>query len=118
WRASTTPNVSNPGEEAQGPVSTSIAGAMCAPSLTTFSRGWPALPPRPQPQAHVRSPLVFEPHNRALLTKMLQPPRGYSLSRAVGTTFTIDLATALNVPLSFAAHHQDDADDVGIIAAL
>lgn len=61
---------------------------------------------------------MFEPHNRALLTKMLQPPRGYSLSRAVGTTFTIDLATALNVPLSFAAHHQDDADDVGIIAAL
>ena len=61
---------------------------------------------------------MFEPHNRALLTKMLQPPRGYSLSRAVGTTFTIDLATALTVPLSFAAHNQAEADDVGIIAAL
>lgn len=61
---------------------------------------------------------MFEPHNRALLTKMLQPPRGYSLSRAVGTTFTLDLATALTVPLSFAAHNQAEEDDVGIIAAL
>lgn len=61
---------------------------------------------------------MFDPHNRALLTKMLQPPRGYSLSQAVGTTFTLDLATALTVPLSFAAHNQTEEDDVGIIAAL
>lgn len=61
---------------------------------------------------------MLSPHNRALLTKMLQPPRGYNLKQAVGTTFTLDLATALTVPLSFAAGDQSGEDDVGIIAAL
>ena len=61
---------------------------------------------------------MFEPHNRSLLTDSLQPPRGYELLQAVGTTFTLDLATALSVPLSFASKSLVSHHDLGIIAAL
>lgn len=61
---------------------------------------------------------MLEPNNRSLLTEMLQPPRGYSLAQAVGTTFTLDLATALSIPLSFASRNLAAHDDVGILAAL
>lgn len=61
---------------------------------------------------------MLEPHNRSLLTDQLQPPRGYQLVQAVGTTFTLDLATALTIPLSFASRNLADHDDLGIIAAL
>ncbi|MHA3683741.1 hypothetical protein ACXR2W_05745 [Leucobacter sp. HY1908] len=61
---------------------------------------------------------MFEPQNRSLLTDSLQPPRGYELVQAVGTTFTLDLATALAVPLAFASKNLAGHDDLGIIAAL
>ncbi|RJN32957.1 phospholipase D family protein [Nesterenkonia natronophila] len=61
---------------------------------------------------------MLDPNNRSLLTDMLQPPRGYVLSQAVGTTFTLDLASALTVPLSFASRIAPEQDDVGIIASL
>lgn len=61
---------------------------------------------------------MLEPHQRSLLTEQLQPPRGYELVQAVGTTFTLDLSTALGVPLSFASRNFSDHEDLGIIAAL
>lgn len=61
---------------------------------------------------------LLEPGNRSLLTDLLQPPRGYTLNQAVGTTFTIDLASALTVPLSFTSRTMNLQDNVSIIAAL
>lgn len=61
---------------------------------------------------------MLEPQNRSLLTELLQPPRGYELTQAVATTFTLDLATALSIPLSFASRNLAAHDDLGIIAAL
>ena len=37
---------------------------------------------------------MLAPDNRALLLDALRPPPGYSLDRAVATTFTLDLETA------------------------
>ena len=54
---------------------------------------------------------MLEPQTRAALTEQLAPPPGYELVRAVGTTFTLDLATALTVPLCFASHRVSAADD-------
>ncbi len=59
---------------------------------------------------------MLEPDSRALLTDLLRPPRGYTLSHAVGTTFTLSLEMALLVPLSFAARATDD-DALGILDA-
>jgi hypothetical protein len=62
---------------------------------------------------------MLEPQTRAALTDMLHPPSGFSLSHAVATTFTLDLDTALTIPLSFAAHHVTaDEDQVGILDAV
>ncbi|BDZ39782.1 hypothetical protein GCM10025863_23960 [Microbacterium suwonense] len=62
---------------------------------------------------------MLEPQTRATLTEQLTPPTGYQLSHAVGTTFTLDLATALSVPLSFASHHvAADDDTIGILDAV
>lgn len=62
---------------------------------------------------------MLEPNNRMVLTEALQPPPGYQLSYAVGTTFTVDLASALSVPLSFASRTVSESDEqIGILAAL
>ncbi|WP_424467032.1 phospholipase D family protein [Pseudoclavibacter helvolus] len=62
---------------------------------------------------------MLEPQTRAALTEQLAPPPGYELVHAVGTTFTLDLATALTVPLSFASHRVSAADDqLGILNAI
>lgn len=61
---------------------------------------------------------MLEPDTRALLSEQLEPPRGFELVQAVGTTFTLDLATALSVPLSFASKGLVEQEDLGIIAAL
>ena len=42
---------------------------------------------------------MLAPDNRGLLLDALRPPPGHSLDRAVATTFTLDLETALMVPL-------------------
>jgi hypothetical protein len=47
---------------------------------------------------------MLAPDDRALLLDALRPPSGMRLERAVGTTFTLDLATALTVPLALAGH--------------
>ncbi|WP_068480471.1 phospholipase D family protein [Pseudoclavibacter helvolus] len=62
---------------------------------------------------------MLEPQTRAALTEQLAPPPGYELVHAVGTTFTLDLATALTVPLCFASHRVSAADDqLGILNAI
>lgn len=62
---------------------------------------------------------MLEPQTRAALTEQLKPPSGFTLSYAVGTTFTLDLATALTVPLSFASHHVSAEDDtIGVLDAV
>lgn len=62
---------------------------------------------------------MLEPQSRAALTEQLKPPTGFELSHAVGTTFTLDLATALAVPLSFASHRLSAQDDtLGVLDAI
>lgn len=62
---------------------------------------------------------MLEPQSRATLTEQLAPPSGFDLSYAVGTTFTLDLTTALSVPLSFASRHAVTSDDaLGVLDAL
>lgn len=54
---------------------------------------------------------MLHPESRAVLTEQLRPPSGYTLGHAVATTFTLDLETALVVPLSFAARQLAEAKD-------
>jgi hypothetical protein len=62
---------------------------------------------------------MLEPQTRVTLTELLRPPGGFSLSHAVGTTFTINLDTALAVPLSFAAQRVSSVDDpISILDAI
>ncbi|PWD51233.1 hypothetical protein C8046_11785 [Serinibacter arcticus] len=62
---------------------------------------------------------MLEPQTRAALTEQLAPPPGYTLSHAVGTTFTLDLATALTVPLSFASRRiSRDDGSLGVLDAV
>ena len=62
---------------------------------------------------------MLEPQSRAALTEQLKPPTGFELSHAVGTTFTLDLATALAVPLSFASHRLSvENDTLGVLDAI
>ena len=55
--------------------------------------------------------VMLAPDSRALLLDALRPPSGYSLDRAVATTFTLDLETALTVPLAFAGFRLDEQPD-------
>ena len=62
---------------------------------------------------------MLAPDNRALLLDALRPPPGHSLDRAVATTFTLDLETALMVPLAFAGFRFDEnPDPIEIMEAL
>ena len=62
---------------------------------------------------------MLAPDNRALLLDALRPPAGWSLDRAVATTFTVDLETALTVPLAFAGFRfQEQADPIEVMQAL
>lgn len=62
---------------------------------------------------------MLEPQTRAALTEQLAPPPGFELAHAVGTTFTLDLETALTIPLSFASHRITAEDgNLGILDAI
>lgn len=62
---------------------------------------------------------MLEPQTRMALTEQLAPPPGFDLVHAVGTTFTLDLETALSVPLSFASRRITAEDgELGIFEAL
>ena len=54
---------------------------------------------------------MLAPDDRALLLDALRPPAGHSLHHAVATTFTLDLETALTVPLAFAGFQFDEQPD-------
>ena len=49
---------------------------------------------------------------RSLLLESLRPPVGYSLDRALGTTYTLDLAALLSAPLAFTYFNYQDEDGV------
>jgi len=62
---------------------------------------------------------MLEPDGRAALTEQLRPPSGFHLAQAVATTFTLDLTTALSVPLSFATHRiRESRDPIAILDAV
>ena len=54
---------------------------------------------------------MLAPDSRALLLDALRPPAGHLLDHAVATTFTLDLETALTVPLAFAGFQFDEQPD-------
>ena len=53
---------------------------------------------------------MLEPGRRRLFLDTLRPPYGYILSRAVGTTFTLDLMALLSVPLAFTFRDAQDGE--------
>ncbi|MBB2989651.1 hypothetical protein FHR72_001114 [Mycolicibacterium iranicum] len=62
---------------------------------------------------------MLEPDGRAALTEQLRAPSGFRLAHAVATTFTLDLTTALSVPLAFAAHRvRESHDPIAILDAV
>jgi hypothetical protein len=52
----------------------------------------------------------FRPDERAHLLELLRPPSGCQLDLAVGTTFSLDLISALMLPLSFAFFDWEQPD--------
>lgn len=62
---------------------------------------------------------MLEPDGRAVLAEQLRAPSGFQLAHAVATTFTLDLATTLSVPLAFAAHRvRESHDPIAILDAV
>jgi hypothetical protein len=53
---------------------------------------------------------MLEPSQRANLFELLRPPVGYQLEAAVGTTFSLDLMSALLLPLSFTRFDWEKPD--------
>ena len=53
---------------------------------------------------------MLEPEDRLLLLDALRPPPGYSFDRAIGTTFTLDLAALLVTPVAFALFDVEAED--------
>jgi hypothetical protein len=54
--------------------------------------------------------MTLNPQNRVLLQDALQPPPGYRMDIAIGTTYTLDLVSLLSASLSFAAHDAAEVD--------
>jgi hypothetical protein len=53
---------------------------------------------------------MLEPQDRRLLLEALRPPDGYSLDRALGTTYSLDLLALLTAPLAFTMFDWEDED--------
>lgn len=53
---------------------------------------------------------MLEPQNRRHLMEALRPPAGYTLDRAIGSTFSLDLLALLTVPLSFTLFGWEQED--------
>ena len=53
---------------------------------------------------------MLEPNNRKLLLESLQPPLGFKLDLAIGTTYTLDLMALLSAPVAFAFSDAQDRD--------
>lgn len=61
---------------------------------------------------------MLPPDARAILTDSLRPPPGSVLDHAVATTFTLDLASALAVPLAFTAYQiRENPDPLSVMEA-
>lgn len=56
-------------------------------------------------------PTMLPPDSRSILSESLRPPPGARLDHAVALTFTLDLESALVVPLAFAAHEVRELND-------
>jgi len=54
---------------------------------------------------------MLPPDSRVLLLDSLRPPLGFRFDRAVATTFTLDLETALMVPLALAGYALRESPD-------
>ncbi|WP_340116155.1 phospholipase D family protein [Pelagibius sp. 7325] len=54
----------------------------------------------------------LDPEHRALYGASLQPPPGYTFDGAVATTYSLDLATALAVPVSLALYAAENREDI------
>lgn len=62
---------------------------------------------------------MLAPDDRAVLREQLRPQLGDTLDAAVATTFTLDLAAALVVPLAFAAYDIAGSNDpVAVLEAI
>lgn len=61
---------------------------------------------------------MLEPQTRASLTDLLRPPSGFELAYGVGTTFTLDLTTALMIPLSLGSAPASVDDPLSILDAV
>lgn len=62
---------------------------------------------------------MLDAGNRQALTQQLRPPAGFRLSHAVGTTFTLDMTSALSVPLSFVAGSGEEfTNPVAVLSGL
>lgn len=61
---------------------------------------------------------MLKPDERQHLLELLRPPDGYKLDIAVGTTFSLDLISALMLPLSFAFFDWEHADGELIVDPL
>lgn len=48
---------------------------------------------------------------------LLSPPEGYKLGKAIGTTYSLDLKTALSVPLAFHFRYNQNGLEVALITA-
>lgn len=55
---------------------------------------------------------MLEPETRHLLTDALRPPDGFTVERALATTYTLDLNSVLLAPLAMAAYDQREAAEV------
>jgi hypothetical protein len=62
---------------------------------------------------------MLPPEGRVLLTEALRPEPGWRCEHAVATTFTLDLASVLLVPLAFAGHRlAEEPDPVEVMEAV
>ena len=57
---------------------------------------------------------MLEPEGRHALLDALRPPPGFTLDRAVGTTFSLDLMALLTAPLAFALYDRTLPDGEGM----
>ena len=62
---------------------------------------------------------MLSPDDRSALISALRPPPGMVLGQAVATTFTLDLETAMSIPIAFARGRRQDLNDpISVMEAL
>lgn len=66
---------------------------------------------------------MLRPDSRSHLMELLRPPPGYKFDQAIGTTFSLDLMSALILPLSFVffdweRDETEQADPLALLEAL